>query len=229
MFEDVEMIDLTHTVDEMIPSWSGACPFSYEVKRDYEEGIRVLKYKMHASCGTHIDAPSHFFPDGKHVSMLKVENLVGPFVKIDLSPRCSSELRLRKQDILEFEKNHGSIEPGTFVIFASGWERFFSMPELYRSSNSKGSMEFPTVEENAAKYLITKEISGLGIDTLSPDPSDGNHPVHRLLLSKGKYIVENLCQLSTLPSTGGYIAILPLKIKEGSEAPARCIAFVKRN
>ena len=68
-------------------------------------------------------------------------------------------------------------------------------------------------------------ICGIGIDTLSPDGSNPNHPVHHLVLSKGLYIIENLNQLEHLPVKGAYMIALPLKIKGGIEGPVRAIAF----
>lgn len=62
-----KIIDLTHTLDEQIPSWSGGCRFNIEVKLDYSdcrqnEEFRVQQFKMHAWIGTHMDAPAHCIP-----------------------------------------------------------------------------------------------------------------------------------------------------------------------
>ena len=68
---------------------------------------------------------------------------------------------------------------------------------------------------------------GIGIDTLSPDGSHMGFPVHKIILGAGLYILENLCRLDKLPAIGAKIMALPMKIKNGSEAPARVIAKVR--
>ena len=72
--------------------------------------------------------------------------------------------------------------------------------------------------------LAEKNIVGIGIDTLSPDGSNMSFPVHHKILGAGKYIIENLCHLEKLPAVGARVMALPLKIKNGSEAPCRVIA-----
>ena len=48
--------------------------------------------------------------------------------------------------------------------------------------------------------------------------------VHRVLHGAKKYGVENLANLSTLPATGAFVIVAPLKIAGGSGAPTRVIA-----
>lgn len=228
MFNSVHYVDLTHTVCSDMPSWSGSCPFHAEIKRDYDEGVRVLKYKMHASTGTHIDAPSHFFREGMHVADLALENLIVSCCMIDISSKRHEALQLEIEDIEAYEKKHGKIPKQSFVIARTGWEAFWKDSARYRNIKEDGVMRFPTFSKKAATYLVEKEIAGIGIDTLSPDPADSDHPVHHIVLGAGKYIVENLCNLSKLPPSGAFAIILPIKIKEGAEAPIRCVGVIPR-
>ena len=74
-----------------------------------------------------------------------------------------------------------------------------------------------------ARILIRKEVKIIGTDEMSIEKdSDKSHPVHRLLLSNGITIIENLELRKAKP---GYYKLLclPLKIKDGDGAPARAI------
>ena len=228
MFDQFDFLDLTHKITSEIPTWSGCCGFSHEIKRDYDTGIRILKYSMHGSCGTHIDAPSHFIQNGRTVANLTLEELIVPFRVINVSKKREPNLQIDLKAILNHENEYGNIEKNTFVIGYTGWGRFWSDPQKYRNPQIDGSLLFPTFSIEAASYLVEKNICGIGIDTLSPDPYVGDHPVHRLLLGMDKYIVENLANLENLTSMKGYVIIMPLKIDVGAEASCRIIALTKK-
>ena len=227
MFENISFLDLTHFIHENIPTWSGSCGFKHEIKRDYGDGIRVMKYSMHGSAGTHIDAPSHFFKEGKQIGDLALKDLIVPYACIDVSHKMQPSLQITLEDVLDYEQLYGPITPATFVIGFTGWGKYWNEPLKYRNE-VEGKLVFPTYSYKAVCYLNTKGISGVGIDTLSPDPSDSDHPVHKLLLGEGKYIVENMAHLEKLPSRQGMILILPMKIANGAEAPIRLLAACEK-
>jgi kynurenine formamidase len=49
--------------------------------------------------------------------------------------------------------------------------------------------------------------------------------VHQAILGSGKYLVENIANARELPPIGAKILVLPLKIREGAEAPVRLVAL----
>lgn len=74
-----KLIDLTHTLDSAIPAWNGGCGFNHDLHIDYsdcegEDKFRVMKVKMHAGIGTHMDAPSHCIAKGKCIHDYDVNN-----------------------------------------------------------------------------------------------------------------------------------------------------------
>ncbi len=74
--------------------------------------------------------------------------------------------------------------------------------------------------------LLQRNISGIGIDTFSPDPAiQEDYPVHHLMLKAGKFQIENLKHIEQLPASGALLIALPIKIQNGTEAPARVIAL----
>lgn len=220
------LIDLTHTLSSEIPQWDSACGFQRYLKSDYDDcttpvKFRVQKLEMFAGIGTHIDAPAHCFPNAETIDKIPLTQLVAPGYQIDVSKKAHEHYQISADDIIEFEKTYGTIKKNSIVIFHTGWSQFWSDTKKYRNN-----LIFPSVSKDAAELLLTREVNGLGIDTLSPDCADSGFPVHQLFLSAGKVIIENVANAEKIPKTGSWIAALPIKIKEGTEAPIRLIAMV---
>ena len=121
----------------------------------------------------------------------------------------------------KFETEYGIIPAGSFVLFYTGWDKYWETPEKYH-----GNYHFPSVHASTAELLLSRSIVGLGIDTLSCDRGDTGYPVHRTILGAGKYLIENIANAGSLPPTGAKIYALPMKIADATEAPIRLIALV---
>ena len=74
---------------------------------------------------------------------------------------------------------------------------------------------------DGADFLLQKKIRAVGIDGLSIEES-GSSVVHKKLLSKNIPIMEGLVLKRVKPGTYQFIC-LPLKIRGGEAAPARCV------
>lgn len=221
-----KIIDLSHSLDSKIPSWEGNCGFYNEINLDYpdcqtEVKFRTQKIKMDAGIGTHIDAPAHCIPNGITIDELELTNLIAPCIVIDVSKKAHERYSLSIDDIKEFENNYGAISEGHFVMIKTGWEAFWNEPSKYHNN-----LFFPSISAEAAKFLLERNIVGIGIDTLSPDRPEDGYPVHSLLLGAGKIIIENVANLASMPSKGSFIVALPLKIKGATEAPLRLVGLV---
>jgi kynurenine formamidase/GNAT superfamily N-acetyltransferase len=219
-------VDLTHTLKMDTPTWNGSCGFEHQVKLDYtdcttEVKFRVQQLKMHAGIGTHIDAPAHCFPDATTVSDIPIEQLTVPCVVIDVSDRVHERYTISLDDVKAFEEKYGTIESNTFVIFFTGWEKYWSNPDKYRNN-----LVFPNISKEAAAFLLERDIAGLGIDTLSPDRPECGFPVHQLILGAGKYIVENVANAQKIPPRGAYSLIFPIKIQACTESPVRLVGMI---
>jgi kynurenine formamidase len=221
------LIDLTHTLHPDIPTWSGGCGFHHDVDRDYadcegEDEFRVMNIRMHAGIGTHMDAPSHCIPGGRSIHDFDVNDLVMPCVVMDVSDQCHARYSLSVQDILDFEHIHGPIPKGCGVFVKTGWSQFWHTPLQYHNNHV-----FPSVSADAARVLLDRGVKALGIDTLSPDRPEDGFPVHRLFLGTDQILVENVANLGAMPPTGGFVMILPMNIKDGTEAPVRLVGLIE--
>ena len=89
--------------------------------------------------------------------------------------------QISKENIKEYEKTYGQIVKNSLIIGYIGWDRFWPQPTAYRNVDEKGMMQFPSFSLAAVELLVDRKISGLGIDTLSPDTPHSTFPVHHLI------------------------------------------------
>ncbi len=224
-----KLIDLTHTLDSRTPTWNGGCGFNHELHLDYadcegEDKFRVMKLRMHAGIGTHMDAPSHCIPGGKFINDFDVSELCMPCVVIDVSGKAHERYSVTLEDIAAFESTYGPIAKGSCVMFKTGWETLWETPEKYHNNHV-----FPSVSAKVANLLLKRGVAALGIDTLSPDRPEDGFEVHQAFLGKGKILIENVANLDNLPPMGSYVMVLPIKVKDGTEAPVRLVGLIARD
>jgi kynurenine formamidase len=218
-------VDLTHTLTDGIPTWSGNQEFEHKLYKDYnmadEYKFRKFTLFMHEGSGTHMDSPLHCDPNGKTIADIDPNDLINrPCFVIDIPNKDDVNYLLSKEDVIDFEKRFGQITKNSFVLVRTGWSRLWNEPEKYRNNCA-----FPAVSAEAARLLIERDVVGLGVDTLSPDRGDNGFPVHNIFLHAGKYLVENINNPEQLPETGSTVSISPIKTL-GAEAPVRMIGLV---
>lgn len=221
-------IDLTHPLTASTPSWDNSCGFKHATQLDDADCTTDVQFKvhtisMHAGIGTHMDAPAHCYPNGRTIEQISLTDCIAPYMVVDISAKAKETYLCSKQDILEFEASYGQVQPGHFVIIRTGWDRFWTEPDKYRNN-----LQFPSISKEAAELLASRDIVGLGIDTLSPDLPESGYPVHQVLLESGKYIVENVANAHLVPPKNSYILALPLPIAGGTEAPVRLVALLQK-
>jgi kynurenine formamidase len=223
-------IDLTHPLNEHVPTWSGGCGFHLDIKLDYPQGLRVQSLKSHAGVGTHIDAPTHFIKDSWNIGDIPLENLIVPVSVLNISHKMDPNLFISPADIEAFEEAHGRIHDHSLFLAYTGWSQFWSNPMKYRNPDASGRMHFPGFSKEAAALLLKRNIVGLGIDTLSPDGSNNGpgvqYPVHEIILGAKKYIIENVAHLDQMPPVGAYAIALPPRVSQATESAARLVGLI---
>lgn len=226
--KELKMIELTHPLSPELPTWDGSCGFGLEITKDYDHLFRVQTITMHASAGTHMDAPSHRIQGGSFIADMPLEQFIVPACVIDVSAKINANYELSVEDIEEYEKTYGTIPKGSLVIAHTGWGKFWSTPGAYRNPDASGQMHFPAFSSQAAELLLKRDVAGIAIDTLSPDCLDRTFSVHKIILGAGKYIIENMANCSQLPPQGGYVIALPLRMENATESPVRAIGLIPR-
>jgi kynurenine formamidase len=223
-----KLIDLTHALDSSIPTWNGGCGFNHDVHIDYsdcqgEDKFRVMKVKMHAGIGTHMDAPSHCNPGGRFIHDFDVNDLIMPCVVLDISDKCFERYSLSVQDVEDFESKYGTISKGSCVMVKTGWSKFWHEPLKYHNRHV-----FPSISLEAAELFLARGVTAIGIDTLSPDRPEDGFKVHKSFLGADKIIIENVVNLENMPPKGSFVMTLPIKIKDGTEAPVRLVGLIEK-
>ena len=214
----MKVIDLTLTVSEKIPTFPGSPkPHFIEWETIPKNGYNLELLFLSTHTGTHIDAPFHFVKNGKKIHEIAPERLVNEAVLIRIGK--NSNRSISKTDIQNFEQKNGKIENGSTVIFHTGWQKNLNK-EFYFTEN-------PGLSVSAAKYLVSKKINMVGIDSPSIDlGTDSKFSVHHVLAKNNILIVENLANLNKIKSNNFHLITSPLKLKNATGSPIRAFGFV---
>jgi kynurenine formamidase len=239
--QELKWIDLTYPFSEKTLYWpNNEKGFEFDTLFDgpTEKGFY---YSSFAFCapehgGTHLDAPVHFAQGKKTVDQLTLDQLCGNAVVIDVSARALSnrDYLISQDDVLNWEKENGSIDPNTIVLFRTGYGKYYPDPKTYFGTDLKGeeaipNLHFPGVSAELALFLTkSRHIKAVGIDTPSIDyGQSSDFQAHRLILKEDIPVFENVANLDQLPARGIYVVALPMKLAKGSGAPLRIMAGIQ--
>lgn len=236
---DGAIVDLTHPFDDRTIYWPTGDRFTHRADTVGEQPGGYY-YEAYSFCaaehgGTHLDAPMHFSESGRATDRIPLEQLVAPAVVIDVTARATAnrDYRATPEDVLQFEKAHGTIAKGTIVLLRTGWSRHWPNAKVYLGDDTPGDaskLSFPSYGVEAARLLVEdRGVAALGIDTASIDYGRStDFQVHRLAAARNVPGFENLTNLDRLPARGAIVIALPMKIEGGSGGPLRAIALVAR-
>ena len=133
--------------------------------------------------------------------------------------RKGSDQAITNADIQKFEKKYGMIDDGSTIIFHTDWQKNLNKKSYF--------MKNPGLAISAAKYLASKKINLVGIDSPSIDlGKDGKFSVHHILAKNNILIVENLTNLDKIHSEKFHLIVAPLKLKNATGSPIRAMALV---
>lgn len=180
-------------------------------------GYNITEVSLSTHQGTHLDAPFHFYDDGKTIDQIQLDRFYGSTVLVDLAPRGYLEAKT-PITVEMFEAYEDKFRPGAKIVYRTGWDRMFGQPEFFS--------DFPTLTLDAARWIAERKIGMLGMDT--PTPSTDWKECHLILLKESVelVIVESLTNLDQLPDQFTFIGF-PLNIKGRDGAPIRAVALVE--
>jgi len=213
----VSPVDLTIEISPNLPSFPGSPKprfISWATKKRNGYNMELVLLSSHS--GTHIDAPFHFIENGIKVNQIPLERLITSAIICKVKKGLDNAIT--KDDIVKFEKKHGKIPPNSTLIFATGWHKNL-LKKFYFTKN-------PGLSLGAARYLASKKMNLVGIDSPSIDLGrDNNFSAHHILLKKGILILENLCNLEEISKLHFTLVVFPLKLKGATGSPVRAIAL----
>jgi kynurenine formamidase len=234
------IVDLSHAYGPSTVMWPTS-PTKFELKKlAFGKTEGGYFYAANTFCtpehgGTHLDAPIHFFEGGRTTEQIPLEQLIAPAVVIDVAARAAADrdYRATREDVLQFEKIHGTIARGAIVLLRTGWSRHWPNARAYLGDDTPGDaskLSFPSFGPDAARLLVEERgAAALGIDTASIDYGRStDFQVHRIAAAKNVPGLENLARLDQLPPRGALVIALPMKIEGGSGGPLRAVALVPK-
>jgi arylformamidase len=204
-----DWIDISAPLRTGMVSWPGDPPVRIYRVSDITggDGANLTKVDISAHAGTHVDAPLHFFENGKSIDEAPLSALIGPARVIEIP-----DSEIIRTDALAQEK----LQAGERILLktrnsAKKW------PEQAFIS------DFVYLETDAARYLAESGVLTIGVDYLSIAGYGKNEAeVHRLLLGAGIWIIEGL-YLSGVPPGNYEMICLPIRLAGSEGAPARAV------
>lgn len=191
----MKIYDISRRISEETPVWPGDIAFSWRETQSPGGGAPwgSTCFSMSAHCGTHADAPSHVFRDGKTIGDVEVERYIGQARVVELP-------------------GLGEVGPDALPRKALGIRRV-----LFRSGGKA------SLSPLAALLLVERGAMLVGTDAASIDPEDAEDlPAHRALLGHGVALLEDL-DLAAVPEGAYQLVALPLRFQDLDSSPVRAI------
>jgi len=170
--------------------------------------ITMSQMTINSHHGTHVDAPRHFFPDGKTIDEMPLDAIMGPARVIEIKDTES----IKPQE-LELH----NIQPGERILFKTVNSSYYQKEKFVE--------DFVHISTEGAHYLKDKRVSVVGIDYLAVGSfrdRDNLVEVHKVLVGNGIWVLEAI-DLSGVKAGRYEIICLPIKIEHGDGAQARAI------
>ncbi|MBO4261758.1 MAG: cyclase family protein [Clostridia bacterium] len=156
----------------------------------------LTAFSMCAHNGTHVDAPFHFFGDGKTVDGVDLENFVGMAYVAGHSGIVTGEDAAK---MLENARRQNAEAAGRILI--------------------KGDAE---VSPEAAKVFASEGLLLLGNESQTVGPENTPMEVHLILLGAGVVLLEGI-RLAAVPEGVYLLSAAPLNLSGADGSPCRAV------
>ncbi len=165
---------------------------------------------------------------------MELKELVLPLIVIDQSERAkhNPNFSLSKDDILQFEAEHGMIEADTFIALRTDWSKRWPSQEKMDNKDDQGNNQTPGWGLDALKFLFEeRHIKAIGHETFDTDSAKDFRQNNALIgeyyvLAQDTYQIELLANLDQVPVRGAVILNIVAKPKNVSGFPVRSFAIV---
>ena len=156
----------------------------------------LTEFSMCAHNGTHVDAPFHFFKDGKAIDSIGLESFVGMAYVTEHSGVVSAD------------------DASRIIKKAQG-----QSAEASKRILIKGDAE---VSAEAAKIFAKSNLLLLGNESQTVGPENAPMEVHQILLSVGTVLLEGI-RLTSVPDGVYFLNAAPLNLGNADGAPCRAV------
>ncbi|MDE0527491.1 MAG: cyclase family protein [Truepera sp.] len=199
------MIDITRSLVPNHPNWPGDRPFTLEPTALMSEGssANLMSLATSTHCGTHLDAPYHYDPEGGRLATVPLELLIGEALVIEVP---------QEQELTPEVLDDWTRLPER-ILFHSGqpdhWETF---PET-----------FSYLAPALVHTLADRGVKLIGTDCPSVDAfSSKCLPTHQACAKRNLIIIEGL-RLGGVRAGRYRLVCLPLNLPEADASPVRAL------
>jgi kynurenine formamidase len=242
----IRIVDLTQTlrpstpVIQLPPQFAPSKPFEISEISHYDDRGPAWYWNNLAlgeHTGTHFDAPVHWvtgkdYRDGA-TDTVSVQRFLAAACVINCAKEAAKDEKflLTPKHILAWEKEHGKIPAGSWVLMRTDWSKRTD-PALFLNMKEDGP-HTPGPNADAVRFLVEeRDVNGWGVEAVGTDAGQGfsfepAFPAHALMHGANKFGLASLCNLDQLPPTGAIIVAAPLKIERGSGSPLRVLALIE--
>ncbi len=215
------VVDLSHPLDVATPPWPGDPWLGIEAvdaipaaggAEDPAAHVNVSALRIGAHLGTHVDAPAHFFREGRTIEAVPLERFVGAALRIGLGVLAPRALISREL----LAPHEPAIRRLGRVVLDTGWSARWRQPGYFDA--------YPALDAGVAAWLVECGVEVVGVDAPSLDYPP--HEAHRVLLGAGVLLVENLTNLRALARDEFELIVTPLPLVGVEASPVRAVAVV---
>lgn len=240
VIKEKKFVDLTHAFAPGIPHWKCFPDEKLETLYWYEPGVGKLGSGFYAQSfthvgqwGTHVDPPAHFVKGMRTVDQIDVKEMILPLVVIDVHASVinNPDYTITMEDVKNWEKNHGQIPEGAFVVMRTDWSKRWPNSDAMQNKDANGIAHYPGWSMDVLKYLYEdRKITASGHETTDTDPgvatSKDDYSLETYILKSNHYQIELLAHLDEVPEAGALVVASFPKPKDGSGFPARVFAIL---
>jgi arylformamidase len=211
----MKIIDLTHTITPNMPVYPGTeSPVFMPVGSIDDMGFIEKKITLYSHTGTHVDAPAHLIKDSKTLDLLPIDHFYGKALVLSFA-----DVKGKIISIKELEPRQDVIKQIEFLLFHTGWSQYWGTEKYFS--------DYPVLSLEAADWLSSFGLKGIGLDTISADTSDTHDfSVHKSFLKNDTIIIENLTNLEKLPRRQFSFSCFPLNFEDSDGSPVRAVALI---
>ncbi|KAL7637735.1 UNVERIFIED_CONTAM: hypothetical protein RMT77_011344 [Armadillidium vulgare] len=242
-----EFLELNHDLGPDTPAFPYDFTSHFDIqflRAEINKGYWIAQnnYRFADLIGTAVTAPYRYDPNGRKIDEIPFDDLFAEAAVIDVRDKVAKNYlyEVTAEDVDNWVNKYTKFPLKAVVIFNTGWDegRWPNQTAYYGTDKDLKSMEYPGVSLEAVEALLNYEISqgirivGMGIDTPSlesgPAAEDLFQVIH-LVAEADKYIINNLRDVKRLPPIGARLITMPLKVRNGTAAPARVVARLPDN
>ena len=185
MKKPVKLYDLSQPITHNCPGWPEYTPA--RVNHDFLSAVHGFNAEFlycNTHTATHLDAPYHFYEDGKTLDQIPLEGYAGEAAFLDFRG-IEADTPI---DAALIEPQMKNVEGAEIVVLNTGWWKKRAWSEEYVHA-------WPYLTGSGAELLAGMNIKAVGTDTISlggwGSPEKGR-PCHEVLLGQEIIIIEEL-------------------------------------